>query len=61
VTGKLKSIEIIPVYSNSKKEVLLYTEHSLEEATQFLKYLSQKTYDGVEMKILDGKLFVKFK
>lgn len=61
VTGKLKNIEVVPVYSNLKKEALLYSEHNLDEATAFLKYLSQKTYDGVEMKILDGKLFVEFK
>lgn len=60
VSGTLESIEITPVYSTSEKEVLLYSEYNLEEAISFLKYLSEKTYDGIDMNVLDGKLFVEF-
>lgn len=61
VTGALQNIEVTPVYSTFAKEVLLYSEYNLEEALSFLKYLSEKTYDGVKMNIVDGKLFVEFK
>ena len=38
--GKLKKLEILPLYINAKKQTLLYSDYNKESNTKLLKYLA---------------------
>ena len=61
VNGALKSIEIVPIYSTKDKRVVLYSEYNLNDSMNFLRRISEKKYDGVNMQIVENKLLVEFK
>ena len=47
--GKLKSLEILPLYVNAKRQTLLYSDYNKETNSKLLQYLTNK---------LDNSLFV---
>ena len=53
--GKLKSIEILPLYVNAKKQTILYSDYNIEANKTLLKYLTSKLDSGV-YKIIDNKV-----
>ena len=58
--GKIKSLEILPLYVNAKKQTVLYKDYNLEMSESFLKYLSKKL-DEQKYNISDGKLTINVK
>ena len=41
-SGKLVSLEILPLYINAKKQTILYSEYNKDESIKTLKYLTQE-------------------
>ena len=58
--GKIKSLEILPLYVNAKKQTLLYSDYSKDANTTLLKYLTNKL-NGDIFKIYDNKVTIDMK
>lgn len=55
--GKLKSLEILPLYINAKKQTVLYSEYNKDNANKLLNYISSDLKKEL-YSIKDGKLSI---
>ena len=58
--GKIKSLEILPLYVNAKKQTVLYKDYNVQMSEAFLKYISKKL-DKQKYNINEGKLIINIK
>lgn len=58
--GKIKSLEILPLYINAKKQTILYSDYNKEANGTLLKYLTSKLDAGI-YKIMDNKVKIEIK
>ena len=58
--GKIKSLEILPLYVNAKKQTILYSDYSKEANSKLLKYLTSKLDTSIYT-IANNKMEIKIK
>lgn len=59
--GKISSFELIPIYINDKKEVLMYEQYNKEKCTEYLEqFNSWNKQNGLDSKIQDNKIIINF-
>ena len=58
---KISSIEMTPIYIDSKKEVKLYTDYNLQKANSYLEMFNNwQVQNGLNSNIKNGKIVVEF-
>lgn len=58
--GKIKSLDILPLYVNAKKQTILYSDYNKEANKTLLKYLTNKL-DTSMYTIMDNKVEITIK
>ena len=57
---KINSIEMIPIYIDNKKQVLLYSEFNINKSNEILKmYNNWQLENGLNSKVEDNKIIVE--
>ncbi len=56
--GKIKSLEVLPLYVNAKKQTILYSDYSIDANSKMLKYLTNKL-DTNSYVIKDNRVEIK--